>query len=154
MQWAGFAGIAPRAVFLPVIVRPQMLVIMAGMDQKERYVAPCRKLWIFRGCCSSTRSSISLSWCRRRFPWSCCSEDHRKSTVAPQHGDRCPCCTGRAGSLVSGSHVLWSSPVEYRIMDFLGDPRNVRTQLSLVRQWIRVWRQSTRRLDEFHMCST
>ena len=33
MQWAGFVGIAPRAVFLPVVVvRPQMLVIMAGMD--------------------------------------------------------------------------------------------------------------------------
>ena len=29
-------------------------------------------------------------------------------------------------------------------MDFLGDPRNVRIQLSLVRQWIRVRRQSTR----------
>ena len=31
---AGFAGIVPRAVFLYVVVRPQMLVIMAGMDQK------------------------------------------------------------------------------------------------------------------------
>ena len=55
------------------------------------------------------------------------SEDHRDSPVAPQHGVRCPCCTSRAGSLVSGSHlcIIWCSPVEYRIMDFLGDPRNV-----------------------------
>ena len=32
-----------------------------------------------------------------------------------------------AGSLVSGSHfyVIWCSPVEYRIMDFLGVSRNV-----------------------------
>ena len=38
LQWAGFAGIAPRAVFLPFVFKPQMLVIMAGMDQKERYM--------------------------------------------------------------------------------------------------------------------
>ena len=57
-----FAGIAPRAGFLPVVV--QMLVIMAGMDQKERYVVPCRKLALHR------RSSFSLSWCRCRFLWS------------------------------------------------------------------------------------
>ena len=44
---------APRAVFLPGVFRPQMQVIMAGMDQKERYVAPCRKLRIFRSCRSS-----------------------------------------------------------------------------------------------------
>ena len=42
-----------RAVFLPVVVRPQVLVIMAEKDQKERYVAPCRKLRIFRSCSSS-----------------------------------------------------------------------------------------------------
>ena len=48
-----FTGIAPRAVFLLVVYRPKMLVIMAGMDQKERYVAPCRKLRIFRSCSSS-----------------------------------------------------------------------------------------------------
>ena len=34
---------APRAVFLPVVVRSQMLVIMAGMDQKERFLEPFRK---------------------------------------------------------------------------------------------------------------
>ena len=52
----------------------------------------------------------SLSWCRGRFPWSAL----RKS--------RCPCCSGRAGSLVSGSHLhgVRCSPVEYRILDFSG----------------------------------
>ena len=31
-----------------------------------------------------------LSWCRRRFPWSCCSADHRNSPVARGQGGRCP----------------------------------------------------------------
>ena len=26
-----------------------------------------------------------LSWCGGRFPWSCCSADHRNSPVAPVH---------------------------------------------------------------------
>ena len=63
-----FAGGDARHVMFPSVVRPQMLVIMAGMDQKERYVAPCSNLRIFRSCCSSSTSSISLSWCRGRFP--------------------------------------------------------------------------------------
>ena len=47
-----------------------MLVITAGMDQKECYVSPCRKLRTFRSCNSSTRPSISLSWRKGFFPWS------------------------------------------------------------------------------------
>ena len=48
--------------------------------------------------------------------------------------------------LVSGSHlyVIWCSAVEYRIMEFRGDPRNVPYSALLVRQWIRARRQSTR----------
>ena len=41
-QWhmqGWFAGIAPRAVFFPVVVRPRMLGIMAGMNQRDSYVA-------------------------------------------------------------------------------------------------------------------
>ena len=34
---AGFAGIAPRAVFLYFVVRPKMLRIMASMHQKDSY---------------------------------------------------------------------------------------------------------------------
>ena len=42
-------------------------------------------------------SSIPLSWCRGRFPWSCCSADHSNSPVAALgQGDRWPCCAGRA----------------------------------------------------------
>ena len=37
-------------------------------------------------------SSNFLSWCTGRFPWSCCSADHRYSTVVLERGDRCPCC--------------------------------------------------------------
>ena len=62
MCTAGFTGYAaPRAVFLPVVLRPQMLVITAGMDQKECYVSPCRKLRIFRSCSSS--QVVDLSCC-------------------------------------------------------------------------------------------
>ena len=59
---------------------------------------------------------------QRPIPMVFCSEDHRNSPIAPQHGDRCPCCTGRAGFLVSGSHLydIRCSPVEYRIMDLSG----------------------------------
>ena len=42
-----------------VVVRRQMLVIMAGTDQQERFEAPSRKLRIFRSC-SSSRSLIFL----------------------------------------------------------------------------------------------
>ena len=42
-------------------------------------------------------SSISLSWCRGRVPWSWCSADHCNSPVAALgQGDRWPCCAGRA----------------------------------------------------------
>ena len=41
----------------------------------------CRKLLKFRSC-SSSRSSTFPSWCRGRFPWSCCSADHGVSTFA------------------------------------------------------------------------
>ena len=90
-----------------------------------------------------------------------CSEDHRDSLVAPQHGDRCPCCTVRAGQdfLKSPLYLavtclvfvvrLWSTG----LWTFLGIPlRNgFRMQHSFVRQWIHVWRQSTRPLFEvFH----
>ena len=56
------------------------------------YGSHCRKLWSLRSC-SPSRSSTSSSWCRGRFPWSCCSADHRYSPVAVlERGDRCPCC--------------------------------------------------------------
>ena len=42
----------------------RQVCIMAGMDQKEGYVVPCRKLRKIRSCCSSARSSSSSSWCR------------------------------------------------------------------------------------------
>ena len=46
-------------------------------------------------------SLISLSWCRGRCPWSCCSADHSNSPVAVLgQGDRWPCCAGRDGFLM------------------------------------------------------
>ena len=75
-----------------------------------------------------------------------CSEDHKCSPVAPQHGDLCPCCTGRAVSLVSGSLCLvfgvrlWSTILRI----FMGFRKYLRIQHFPVRQWIHVRRQSTR----------
>ena len=73
-------------------------------------------------------SSIFLSWCRGRVPWSCCSEDHKNSPVAPQHGDRCPCCTVRAGqdffyspSYLAVTCLMLVLPVGYNTWTFLGD---------------------------------
>ena len=54
-----------------------------------------------------TESSISLSWCRGRFPWSCCAADHSNSPVAALgQGHRWPCCAGRA-VLSCRSHARW-----------------------------------------------
>ena len=49
------------ALYSFVVFRPQMLVITAGMDQKECYVSPCRKLRIFRSCSSSQVVQFILS---------------------------------------------------------------------------------------------
>ena len=57
---AGFAGIVPRAVFLPVVVyRPQMLGIIAGMDQYDSFLVARRRPrhwpvpgWFCRYCTS------------------------------------------------------------------------------------------------------
>ena len=52
-------------------------------------------------------SLISLSWCRGRFPWSCCSADHSNSPVAVLgQGDGWPCCAGRVGFLMSFTCLL------------------------------------------------
>ena len=88
-----------------------MLGITAGMDQKEGYVVLCRKLRKIRSCSSSTRSSSSSLWCE-----------------ADSYGLRSmSLLLWMCRFPVSGSHlyVIWCSPVEYRIMDFLGDPRIV-----------------------------
>ena len=80
-----------------------------------------------------------------------CSEDHEYSPVAPQHGDRCPCCTGRAGSLASGSLLFGvrCSPVEYQTTDFLG-LEEILTYSALSGSTMDAcWRHSTRLLQEF-----
>ena len=48
------------ALFSFVVLRPLMLVITAGMVQKEGYVWPCRKLRILRSCSSSQVVAISF----------------------------------------------------------------------------------------------
>ena len=53
---AGFAGDGTiRAVFPPVVVRPKMLVILVGMDQKDSYAA--------RSCLRSSPTwAVACSW--------------------------------------------------------------------------------------------
>ena len=67
---------------------------------------------------------------------------HNYFLVAPQYGDRCPCCTGRAGSHVLDSllYGVRCSPEEYRTTHFLRVcfRKYLRIQHSLVRQWIHV----------------
>ena len=82
---AGFAGHdTPRAVFFDVDVRGDstgavhsqgdMPVWCVWSDSAENFG--------FSAAAVLRRSSISLSWCRGRFPRSSCSEDHRDSAVA------------------------------------------------------------------------
>ena len=96
----------------------RQVCIMAGVDQKEGYVVPCRKLRKIRSFCSSTRSSSSSSWCGGCFLWSDCSRRPLRFTHCRTHGGRCPCCGGRAGSLVSVSHLFFSSPEEHMLWIF------------------------------------
>ena len=50
MQFVGFTGDdAPRAVLPSLIVRPKMLGIMAGMDQKDSCLRSTEKNWVFTG---------------------------------------------------------------------------------------------------------
>ena len=72
---------APRAMFLCGF-QALMRCIMAGMDQKEGYVVPCRKLRKIRSC-SSSRSSFFLSLCRGGSHG---LTDYRNSPVAGQGG--------------------------------------------------------------------
>ena len=92
--------------------------IMAGMGQKEGYVVPCRRLRKIHSFCSSTRSSSSSSWCRGCFLWSDCSRRPLRFHHCRTHGGRCPCCGGRAVSLVSDSHLFFSSLEEYTLWIF------------------------------------
>ena len=75
MQWAGFCWLrcTSRFVSFPVVMPlclsagPQAcLVIMAGMDQKEGYVVPCRKLRKIRSC-SSIKKVVDIAFVS---PWS------------------------------------------------------------------------------------
>ena len=75
-----------------------------------------------------------------------CSEDHSCSPVAPQHGDRCPCCTGRADPLYLAVSCtvfgvrLWS----FRLQEIFTYSALSDSTVDTRR------RQSTRLLEDFH----
>ena len=77
---AGILGARFAVCSRSVFGRLVMLGITAGMDQKEGYVVPCRKLRKIRSC-SSSRSSSFLSLCRGGSHG---LTDHGNSPVAGQ----------------------------------------------------------------------
>ena len=50
MCMAGFTGVAPRAVFLPSVVRPKMLDTLAGKNQKDSYQRPVLGSYCWSWC--------------------------------------------------------------------------------------------------------
>ena len=97
-----------------------MLGIMAGMVQKDSYSGMCKA-----GISGETVEFPQLQFLAGRLlPFRAAktalhgpalSNDHRDFAVAV-HGDRCPCCAGRAGSLpfrdveaVSMVQPVWQS---------------------------------------------
>ena len=125
----------PQVQFLDKVLCPSLLRMVPMARQRT-----------FHRCSSWTCSFKFPVVVQRPIPMVFCSEDHKCSPVAPQHGNLCPCCTGRAVSLVSGSLCLvfgvrlWSTILRI----FLGFRKYLRIQHSPVRQWIHVRRQSTR----------
>ena len=69
------------------------------METLFPYTAQC---FVLSGTCFASRSSssISLSWCRGRFPWSRLLSDQKDSPATLRRDDRCPCCAGCAASQV------------------------------------------------------
>ena len=70
--FAGFAGFAPRAVFLPVVYRPTMLGIMAVLDQMDSNAATLWQwhvqgsfCWYFHLAISSSRGFLAQMPCRQ-----------------------------------------------------------------------------------------
>ena len=62
---AGFAGIAPCAVFLPVVAWPQMLGIMASMHQKDSYALFGPGKWHVHLALCSSRGFQAQMPCRQ-----------------------------------------------------------------------------------------
>ena len=111
-----------RAEFLSVVVRPKMLGVMAGVNQKDSYVARCpvrcrrgedsRALTVAarrENRCDPNvlRCFSAFSAHQRGHHHPCCGaeanfrclDDHRDSPVARGEGGRFPCLAGRASSI-------------------------------------------------------
>ena len=117
---AGYSGRdAPRAVLFSLVRRPMMLGIMTGMDLKDS----CSGMYK-AGSAGETGNSAVAVPAGRRLPFRAAktalhgpalSEDHRDFAVAV-HGDRCPCCAGRAGSLFRRGSVLLYTVAEVPVV--------------------------------------
>ena len=129
---------------------------VAARRTQDWLLSSCSTRWPISLLCRSSRF-ISPLWRRVSLHGPNCSFDHGHSPVA-QHGDRCPCCTGRAGFLVSDSLLFGvrCSPVEYQTTDFPGSLlQEMFTYSALSGLTVDTcWLQSTRPLEEFHTFHT
>ena len=124
-SYAGFAGIFLLTLgSLSVAVRPKMLGIMAGMNQKDVTWRDVLTLFLTCPSCATTGaagyrvqktvgfSAVAALWQGRRHSWrdaeadfrgpDCSADQWRDSPVALGQGGRCPCCAGRASSTGAG----------------------------------------------------
>ena len=70
---------------------------------------------------------------QRRIPRSDCSRRPLRFSYCLTHGGRCPCCGGRAGSLVADSQLFVASPEEYMIRIFWEMTSGIISVLSTLR---------------------
>ena len=79
-----------RVVFLSFVVRPQMLGIMAGVNQKDRYVARCPHAVVDMPVVCNDFPQFAALWQGRHSCREAEAEFH--GPVAFGQGGRCPCC--------------------------------------------------------------
>ena len=129
MQWAGFTGDdAPRAVLLFLVVRPKMLGIMAGMDQKDSYA-----LFLGSGMCKAWFAGIfHLALC------SSCGSGHDALHRGRYGPEGQLCCETSSRCVVTCLLCAMTGAVSYRVQktaDFPQLQHSARSSTSL--SWCR-----------------
>ena len=107
-----------------VVVRLQMLAIMAGLDQQEQFVAPCRKLRIFLQFLLIFQVVDFPVVVQRPTPMVLTVQaDHRNSPVALGQGGRCPCYAGLAASPCRSHPCRGAETVSHGLSDHVEIPQ-------------------------------
>ena len=124
MCMAGFTSVAPRAVFLPSVVRPKMLDTLAGMNQKDSYQWPVLGSYCW---CRCFRAVFRFVVGRPVLPGMHIL-DH--SVRCPQSNGRFPGPDSAEGGAVLEQVILIPVVVQRQV------PELVRTVCS---SWTRLW---------------